>query len=95
MRRWWVRMLVAMVATSALLYAADWGALQLRRSGSTHGSVVVNNSFVIHQKSGKMEYLYDPPLPTPCVQSLFPHQSQPACWWLARHTEQQKDITAN
>jgi hypothetical protein len=94
MGRWGLKMLVALIAISALVYVADWIVLQAR-SGSAHGSIVVNNSYVIHQKNGKMEYLYDPPQPTPCVRSLFPHQSQTACWWLARHTEPQKDITAN
>lgn len=96
MRRWCLRILVALIAASALLYVADWIVLQMReRRGSAHDSVVVNFAFVIHQNSGKLQYLYDPPRPTPCVRSLFPHQSQPACWWLVRHTEQQKDITAN
>jgi hypothetical protein len=89
-------MLLSLVALSALMYVADGIALQAReRRDSAHGSVVVDNSYVIHQKNGKMEYLYDPPQPTPCVRSLFPHQSQSSCWWLVRHTEQQKDITAN
>lgn len=94
MRHWCFRMLVALVACAALVYVADWIVLQAR-SDSAHGSLVVNNAYVIHQKNGKVEFLYDPPQDTPCVRSLFPHQSEPACWWLARHTDQQKDITAN
>jgi hypothetical protein len=89
-------MLVAVMSLSVLMYVADWIVLQTReRKDSVHGMVVVNNLFVIHLKNGKMEYLYDPPLPTPCVRSLFPHQSQSSCWWLSRHTELQRDITAN
>jgi hypothetical protein len=96
MRRWSLRIFVALISVFALVYVADWIVLQIReRSGSAHDSVVVDNSYVIHQKNGKMEYLYDPPQPTPCVRSLLPHQGQSACWWLVRHTEPQKDITAN
>jgi hypothetical protein len=94
MRRWFLRILATLIALSALAYAADWIVLQIReRSGSAHGSVVVDSSYVIHEKNGKLEYLYDTPQPTPCVRSLFPHEGQQPCWWLARHTEPQKVIS--
>jgi hypothetical protein len=96
MRVSWLRLLVAVVATCALVYAGDEIVLKIRESkGSAQGSMVVNNSYVVHQKSGKLEYLFDPPQTMPCANSLFPHYGQPACWWLARHTDQQKEITAN
>jgi len=96
MRGWCLRMLVTVIATCALLYAGDQVALKVRESkGTAQGSFVVNNSYVIHQKGGKLEYLFDPPQTVSCVNSLFPHSGQPACWWLARHTQQQKEITAN
>jgi hypothetical protein len=43
----------------------------------------------VGEKGGKVEYFFNPPQPTPCVRALFPHESQPACWWLARHSDQQ------
>jgi len=89
-------MLVTVVAICALVYAGDWITLKVRESkGTAQGSVVVNNSYVIHQKSGKLEYLFDPPQRVSCANSLFPHYGQPACWWLASHTQQQKEITGN
>jgi hypothetical protein len=91
MRRWSMKMLVALVALIALVYMADWIVLQIReRGGSAHGSVVVDNADIIKEKGGKVEYFYNPPQPTPCVRALFPHEGQPACWWLARHSEQQQ-----
>jgi hypothetical protein len=91
MRRWGLKILVALIAISALLYVADWIVLQIREhNGSAHGLVVVDNADVIKEKGGKVEYFFNEPQPTPCVRALFPHQGQPACWWLARHSEQQK-----
>lgn len=91
MRRWSKKILVALIAFSALLYAADWIVLQIREHrGSAHGSVIVDDADVIKEKGGKVEYFFNPPEPTPCVRALFPHESQAACWWLARHSEQQR-----
>ncbi len=91
MRRWSLRILMTLIALLALAYAADWIVLQIHeRNGSAHGSVVVENTDVVREKGGKVEYFYNPPQPTPCVRSLFPQQGQPACWWLARHADQQR-----
>jgi len=96
MRRWLLNIFAVFVAVVTLMYIIDAIVLQFReRSGSAQSAVVVENSYVIHLKSGKLEYLNDPPQPVSCVRLLFPHGGEPACWWLARHTLQQKDITAN
>jgi hypothetical protein len=91
MRRWFLKILFALIALTAVAYVADWGVLQVReRNGSAHGSVTVDNADVVNEKGGKVEYFFNPPQPTPCVHALFPHQAQPACWWLSRHSEQQR-----
>ena len=90
MRRWTVNIVITLVAIAALAFVADWILLQLREHwGSAHGSIVVDSAEVIKEKGNKVEYFYNPPQSTPCVRSLFPHEGQPACWWLARHTDQQ------
>jgi hypothetical protein len=90
MRRWSLKILVGLIAFLALAYVADWVVLQIReRGGSAHGSVVVDNADVIKEKGGKVEYFFNPPQPMPCVQALFPHEGEPACWWLARHSDRQ------
>ena len=91
MRRWSIKILVALLALSAFLYVADWVVLQIREGrGSAHGLVLIDTAEVIKEKGGKVEYFYNPPQPTPCIRALFPHQGQSACWWLARHSEQQQ-----
>jgi hypothetical protein len=93
MQRWSIRIVVALLALCALVYAADWAALQLReRGGSAYGSVAVDDTQVIKDKGGKVEYFDNGPQPTSCVHALLPHEGQPACWWLARHTEQTQSV---
>jgi hypothetical protein len=91
MQRWSLRILAALFVLVAFTYAGDWVVLQYREhNGSAHGSVVVEDADVIKEKGGKVEYFFNDPQPTTCVHTLFPHESQPACWWLARHSDQQK-----
>lgn len=91
MQRWFSKIATILVALFAFAYVADWIVLQVReRHGSAHATVLVDNAEVVKEKGNKVEYFYSPPQPTTCVRSLFPHQEQPACWWLARHSDQQK-----
>ena len=90
MRRWSLKIVFALIALFAIAYAGDWVQLQFReRGGSARGTVIVDNTDAIKEKGGKVEYFFNPPQSTPCVRALFPHESQPACWWLARHSDQQ------
>jgi hypothetical protein len=93
MQRWTIRIVLTLFALCALAYAADWAALQLReRRGSAYGSVMVDDTQVIKDKGGKVEYFDNGPQPTPCVHALFPHEGQPSCWWLARHADQTQSV---
>jgi hypothetical protein len=83
--------LVTLAALCALAWAADWITLQWReRAGSAHGQVVVESADVVREKGGKVEYYNNPPQSEPCVRALFPHEGQPPCWWLARHSDVQQ-----
>jgi hypothetical protein len=91
MRRWSLKIVGTLLALFAIVYMSDWALLQVREhGGSAHGLIVVENDDVVKEKGGKVEYYINPPQPTPCVHALFPHEGQPACWWLARHSEQQR-----
>lgn len=90
MGRWSMKILMTLLVVFALVFVADWVVLQIReRGGSAHGSVIVDNADVVKEKGGKVEYFFNPPEATPCVRALFPHEGQPACWWLARHSDRQ------
>ena len=84
---------LGLFAFCVLAYTADWLQLQLREyRGSGHGSILVNRTDAVREKGGKVEYYSDPPQPTPCVHALFPHEGEPACWWLARHSYQEQYV---
>ena len=96
MHRWSVRrivsvVLVTLIAMFVLAYTADWLQLQLRKhQGSAYGSILVERTDVVREKGGKLEYFENSPQPTPCVHTIFPREGQPACWWLARHIDEQQ-----
>jgi hypothetical protein len=93
MQRWIIRIVLTLLALCALAYAADWAGLQLREhSGSAYGSVMVDDTQVVKDKGGKVEYFDNPQQATSCVHALFPHEGQPACWWLARHSNQVQSV---
>jgi hypothetical protein len=96
MQRWSIPNILAaiavcLVALCVLVYVADWLVLQVHEHrGTAYGSVLVDNADVVREKGGKVEYFYNPPQSTPCVHSLFPHEGQSPCWWLARHSDVQQ-----
>ena len=93
MQRWTSRIVLTLLALCALAYAADWVALQVReRRGSAYGSVMVDETQMVKDKGGKVEYFFNPPQATSCVHALFPHEGQSACWWLARHSDQVQSV---
>ena len=77
--------------TAALLYIGDYLSLRYRipNHREQFGTVMVERSYAIPQKDRKTEYMFDPPAPQTCVNSLFPHFGDPPCWYLRRHTRQQ------
>ena len=73
---------------AALLYAGDY--VVLRAKGTNQfGSVTVQRTYAVAMKDGKTEYMFDPPAPVACVNSLFSHLGSPPCWYLQKHTRQQ------
>ncbi len=91
MRRVGFAIALGVFAFCVLAYFVDWLQFQLRKSqGSAFGSMLVVRTEVVREKGGKLEYFSDPPQPTPCVHALLPHEDRPACWWLARHIDEQQ-----
>jgi len=76
-----------------IAYAVDYGVFRYRMAANNaFGQVTVTNYDAVRQKNGKTEFLFDPPQAQTCVNSLFPRNGYPPCWYLRRHTEQRTDI---
>jgi len=88
------RVLIIAVLAFALIYAGDYISLRYRipNSREQFGSVMVEQSYAVPQKDKKVEYIFDPPAPQTCVNSLFPHFGDPPCWYLERHKRQQVNV---
>jgi hypothetical protein len=75
------------VAATVLTFCCDWIVLCYRigtKSGG-FGAVTVHRTITSSLKSGKYDIYPLPPEDQVCVNSLFPHQGYPACWYLRRH----------
>jgi hypothetical protein len=77
-----------------LAFVIDYGVFRVRvvTGRRAFGSVVVRHYYAVLKKNGKTEFMFDPPAPWKCVNSLFPHEGSSPCWYLTRHPEQRTDI---
>jgi hypothetical protein len=82
------------ILLAGLAYAADFAVFRYRLAHNRQpfGEVTVTHYDAVQQKSGKTEFLFDPPQAQTCVNSLFPHAGYTTCWYLRKHTEQRTDI---
>ncbi|HVN07144.1 MAG TPA: hypothetical protein VMT86_22150 [Bryobacteraceae bacterium] len=78
----------SLILAAALLYAGDYVVLRSKGT-SQFGSVTVRRVYAVAQKNGSTEYMFDPPAPQACVNSLFSHMGSPPCWYLSKHPRQQ------
>jgi hypothetical protein len=94
LRRILVAAVLAVVGAAALTYGVDYLVFRVRAwtNRNAYGSVIVNHYTAVLQKNGKTTLTFDPPTPWACVNSLFPHQGWPPCWYLSRHPDQRTDI---
>jgi hypothetical protein len=79
---------------TALAYPLDYALFYYRLSTNRQpfGQITVTSYDAVLQKSGKTEFLFNPPEQRTCVHALFPRQGYQPCWYLARHTEQRTNI---
>ncbi|MGH9558512.1 MAG: hypothetical protein ACRD30_04670, partial [Bryobacteraceae bacterium] len=52
----------------------------------------VHHRFAVHLKNKQIEFRSEKPRMEQCVNSLFPHASDPPCWYLDGHTDQIEDL---
>jgi hypothetical protein len=86
--------ILALGATLALAFLVDFAVFRIRVAANwnPYGSVVVNHYYAVGEKSGKTEYMFDPPQAQPCSHSLFPQAGYQPCWYLSRHPEQRTNV---
>lgn len=93
MKRLVINALLIVLAAGALVYAGDYLSLRLGIPNRPQfDSVMVVRSYAVLMKDRKTEYMFDPPAPQACVNSLLPHFGDPPCWYLRRHKRQQIDV---
>jgi hypothetical protein len=81
------------LGAAALIYGGDFALFRIRAAkGNAYGSVMVNHYYAVAQKSGKTQFIFDPPQPQPCANALFPHGGALPCWYLRKHPDQRTDI---
>ncbi len=85
------RILIALVAAAALVYAGDFISLHVRmlhpKPGDPFETVTALRILAIGEKGNKTEFTVDPLQPqqtAECVHALFPHNGDPPCWYLKR-----------
>jgi hypothetical protein len=85
---------LASVAGIALIaYASDYAVFRYRLTANkAFGQVAVTTYDAVLQKSGKTQFLFNPPQVQTCAHSFFPRAGYLPCWYLERHTEQRTDI---
>lgn len=85
---------LAVAGVLALAYAGDYCAFRFRLATGRQpfGSVTVTRYYAVQQKNGKTQFIFEPPGPQACSNSLFPQAGYVSCWYLQRHPEQRTDI---
>jgi hypothetical protein len=86
--------LLSALSITALAYAVDYIVFRYRvaKNRQPFGQITVSRYYAIEQKSGKTQFIFQPPEAQTCVHSLFPRAGWVPCWYLQRHTEQRTDI---
>ena len=82
------------LGVTGFVYAVDSGVFRYRvaENRQPFGQVTVMPYYAVPQKSGKTQYIFNPPESQTCVHALFPRAGYVPCWYLQRHIEQRTDI---
>jgi hypothetical protein len=82
------------LGVTGFAYAVDYVVFRYRvaENRQPFGQVTVMPYYAVQQKSGKTQYIFNPPEAQTCVHALFPRAGYAPCWYLQRHTEQRTDI---
>ena len=95
-RRFFQTILPSIILAGVLFYLGDY--LSLRYSlpnRPQYGSVTVRTYYAVTLKNKQTEFMFQPPAPQECVNSLLPHFGDQPCWYLSRHTRQKITIDSS
>jgi hypothetical protein len=86
--------LLSVLGLTALAYAVDYLVFRHRIATNRRpfGQITVTSYDAVQQKSGKTQFIFNPPEVQTCANALFPRGGYVPCWYLQRHTEQRTDI---
>jgi len=81
--------LLSILSITALVFAVDYLVFRYRVAANRQpfGQVTVCSYDAVPQKSGKTEFIFNPPEAQTCANTLFPHAGYVPCWYLRRHSE--------
>lgn len=82
------------LSLTLIAYAVDYVAFRYRVSTNHQpfGQITITSYDAVRQKSGKTQFIFNPPEGQTCVNALFPREGYVPCWYLQRHTEPRTDI---
>jgi len=82
------------LAATSLAYVLDFLVFRYRVAANhqAFGQMTVSSYDAVQQKSGKTEFIFNPPEAQTCVHALFPRAGFVPCWYLQRHTEPRTNI---
>jgi uncharacterized membrane protein len=82
------------LGVTAFAYAVDYAVFRYRvaTNRQPYGQITVTSYDAVQQKSGKTQFIFNPPETQTCVHALFPREGYVPCWYLRRHTEQRTNI---
>jgi hypothetical protein len=94
LRRLVVFGLSSVLGLTLLAYAVDYAVFRNRVSTNRQPfeQITVTTYYAVEQKSGKTQFIFNPPEAQTCANALFPRAGYIPCWYLQRHTEQRTDI---
>jgi len=89
-----LRIALAFVLLAALVYAGDALAVHVRMAWhhDPFDVMEIQRLLAVRLKGKRIEFMLDDAQTQMCVHALFPHRGCMTCWWLARHTQQQRNL---
>jgi hypothetical protein len=82
------------LSLTLVAYAGDYVAFRYRVAANRQpfAQITITSYEAVQQKSGKTQFIFNPPQVQTCAHALFPRDGYTPCWYLQRHTEQRTDI---